>query len=120
MPVTWINSGTRKCKFINDDLKCREYYNDLCEISHLQVLLSGQLFKLLLQSLHRTADKHPGIAKKLKETREKLCFHTILSYSRNCVRGCDVSMQNTHINGTRMTPETFDIPERKVGLEDFL
>ena len=43
--------------------------NDIGEVSHLQVLLPGQLLKVLLKSLHGTAGKHPGISKMMQEIR---------------------------------------------------
>ena len=54
---------------IKDDILDRQYYNDIGQISHLQVPLPGQLLKMLLQSLHGTAGKHPGISKLMQEIR---------------------------------------------------
>ena len=48
-------SRNKKRIIIKDDILYRQYYNDFGEVSHLQVLLPGQLLKVLLQSLH------PGI-----------------------------------------------------------
>ena len=42
----------KKRIIIKDDILCRHYYKDLGEVSHLQVLLPGQILKMLLQSLH--------------------------------------------------------------------
>ena len=60
-------SKNKKRIIIKDDILCRQYYNDLGEISQLQVLLPGQLLKVLLLSLHGTAGKHPGISKMIQE-----------------------------------------------------
>ena len=57
-------SRNKKRIIIKDDILCRQYYNDLGEVSHLQVLLPGQLLNVLLQSLQGTAGKHPGISQK--------------------------------------------------------
>ena len=67
---------SRNKKRINmkDDILYRQYYNDIGEVSHLQVLLPGQLLKVSLQSLHGTADKHPGISKMMQENRQKCYF----------------------------------------------
>ena len=35
-------SRDKKCIIIKDDILCRQYYNDIGEVSHLQVLLPGQ------------------------------------------------------------------------------
>ena len=64
-------SRNKKRIIIKDDILYRQYYNDIGEISHLQVLLPGQLLKVLLQSLHGTAGKHPGISKMMQEIRQK-------------------------------------------------
>ena len=53
-------SKNKKRVIIKDDILYRQYYNDIDEVSQLQVLLPGQLLKVLLQSLHGTAGKHPG------------------------------------------------------------
>ena len=52
-------SRNRKHIIIKDDILCWQYYNDFGEVSHLQVLLPGQLIKVLLQSLHGKAGKKP-------------------------------------------------------------
>ena len=62
-------SRNKKRIIIKDDILCRQYYNDLGEVSPLQVLLPGQLLKVLLQSLLGTADKHPGFSKMMQEIR---------------------------------------------------
>ena len=45
-------SRNKKRIIIKDDILYRQYYNDIGEVSQLQVLLPGQLLKVLLQSLH--------------------------------------------------------------------
>ena len=64
-------SRNKKRIILKDDMLYRQYYNDIGEVSHLQVLLPGQLLKVLLQSLHGTAGKHPGISKTMQEIRQK-------------------------------------------------
>ena len=63
-------SRNKKRIIIKDDIPCRQYYNNLGEVSHLQVFLPGRLLKNLLQSLHGTAGKHPDISKKMQEIRQ--------------------------------------------------
>ena len=65
-------SRNKKRIMIKDDILYRQYYNDIGEVSHLQVLLPGQLLKVLLQSLHGTAGKHPGISKMMQEIRQSI------------------------------------------------
>ena len=118
MHVTCIIPETTKRIIIKDDILCRQYYNDLGEVSHLQVLLPGQLLKVSLQSLHGTAGKHPGISKMMQEIRQKYYFPSIATYVRNWVRDCEIFIQDRRINNTRITPELIHIPEWDLGPED--
>ena len=60
-------SRNEKRIIIEDDILCRQYYNNLGEVSHLQVLFPGQLLKVLRQSLHGKAGKHPCISEMMHE-----------------------------------------------------
>ena len=112
-------SRNKKRTIIKDDIPCRQYYNDLGEVSHIQVLLPGQLLKVLLQSLHGTAGKHPGISKLMQEIRQKYYFPSIATYVRNWIRNCGICIQDKRINNTRITPELIHIPKWDLGPEDF-
>ena len=113
-------SRNKKRIIIKDDILCRQYYNDLNEVSHLQVLLPGQLLKVLLQSLHGTAGKHPGISKMMQEIRQKYYFPSIATYVRNWVRDCEICIQDKRINNSRINTELFHIPEWDLGPEDLM
>ena len=110
----------KKRIIIKDEIQCRQYYNDIGEVSHLQVLLPGQLLKLLLQSLHGTAGKHPGISKMMQETRQKYYFPSIATYVRNWVRDFEICNQDKRIKNTGITPELIHIPEWDLGPEDLM
>ena len=110
-------SRNKKCIINKDDILFRQYYNDIGEVSHLQVLLPGQLLKVLLQSLHGTAGKHPGISKMVQEIRQKYYFPSIPTYVRNWVRDCELCIQDKRLNNTRITPELIHIPEWDLGPE---
>ena len=96
---------------IKDDILCRQYYKDLGEVSHLQVLLPGQLLKVLLQSLHGTTGKRPGISKMTQEIRQRYYFPSIGTYVRYWVRDCEICIQNKRISNTRITPDLIHFPE---------
>ena len=93
-------SINKKRIIIKDDILYRQYYNDIGEVSHLQVLLPGQLLKVLLQSLHGTAGKHPGISKMMQEIRQKYYFPSIATYVRSWVRDCEICIQDKRRNNT--------------------
>ena len=87
-------SRNKKCIIVKDDILCQQYCNDLGEVIQLQVLLPGQLLKVLLQSLHGTAGKHPGISKMMQKIRQKYYFPSIATNVRNCVRDCKIFKTN--------------------------
>ena len=113
-------SRNKKRIVIKDNILYRQYYNNIGEVSHLQVLLPGQLLKVLLQSLHGTAGKHPRISKMMQEIRQKYYFPSIATYVRNWVRDCEICIQDKRINNTRIPPELFHIPEWDPGPEDLM
>ena len=113
-------SRNKKRNIIKDDILCRQYYNDLGEVSHLPVLLPGTLLKVLLQSLHGTAGKHPGISKMMQENSQKYYFPTIALYVRNWVRNCETCIQDKRINNTRITPELIHIQDWDLGPADLM
>ena len=115
-----LYSRNKRRIIIKDDILYRQYYNDIGQVSHLQVLLPGQLLKVLLQSLHGTAGKHPGISKMMQEIRQKYYFPSIATYVRNWVRDCEICIQDKRINNTRITPELIHIPEWDLGPEDLM
>ena len=113
-------SRNKKRIIIKDDTLYRQYYNDIGEVSHLQVLLPGQLLKVLFQSLHGAAGKHPGISKIMQEIRHKYYLPSNAPYVRNWVRDCEICIHDKRINNTRITSELIHIPEWDLGPEDLM
>ena len=54
---------------IKDDKLYRQYYNNVGDISQLQVLLTLQLKDTLLNSIYGQVGKHPRISKMMPEFR---------------------------------------------------
>ena len=105
---------------IKDDILCRHYYSDYGEASHLQVFLPGQILKVLLQSSHGTAGKHPGTFKLMQNIRQKFHITSIATYVRNCVHDCEICIQEKRINYTRITPDLIHTPECDLGPEHIM
>ena len=82
--------------------------------------MPGQLLNVLLQSLHGTAGKHPGISKMMQEIRQKYYFPSIATYVRNWVLDCERCIQDKRINNTRITAELIHTPEWDLGPEDLM
>ena len=69
--------------------------NILTILVRLQVLLPGQLLKVLLQPLRGTAaGEHPGISKMMQEIRQKYYFPSSATYVRNWVSDCEICIQD--------------------------
>ena len=113
-------SRNKKSIIIKVDILCQQYYDDLGDVTHLQVLLCGQLLKLLLQSLHGTAGKDQGTSKMMQEFRQKYYFPSIATYLRNWVRDFEICLEDKRINNSRLTPELIHIPEWDLRPEDFM
>ena len=64
----------------------RQNFNYMGKISHLKVLLPGQLKDTLLNSLQREAKKHAIISKMMQEIRQKYLFASIASRVRKRVK----------------------------------
>ena len=82
--------------------------------------MPAQLLKVLLQSLHGTAGKHPGTSKMMQEFRQKYYFPSITTYVRNWVRDGELCIQDKRINNTRITPDLIHILEWDLGPEDLM
>ena len=113
-------SRNKKHIIIRGDILCRQYYNDLGEVSQLQVLFPGQLLKVLLQSLHGTGGTHPGISKMIQKIRQKHYFPSLATYVGNWVRDCEICIPDKRRNNTRINPEINHIPEWYLGTEDLM
>ena len=113
-------SRNKKRLIIKDEILYRQHYSDLGQVSHLLVLLPGQLLKVLLQSLHGTISKHPGFPKVMQEVRQMYYFPSNATYVRNWVRGWKKCIQDNRITNTRITPEFIRFPEWDLGPLDLM
>ena len=51
---------------VKDEILTRQYFDETGNVKYHQILLPQHLLQQLLQSLHGTAHKQPGIAKMLQ------------------------------------------------------
>ena len=56
---------------LKDEILVRQYFDETGNVKCHQNLLPQHLLQELLQSLHGTAHKHPGISKMLQEVRQR-------------------------------------------------
>ena len=74
----------------------------------------------MLQSLHGTAHKHPGISKMLQEIRQRFYYRSMSKHVKKWVEGCeqcetDKGVPNVTIT---ITPELLNLPEWDLGPKD--
>ena len=61
---------------LKDEIVTRQYYDETGQVKYHQVLLPKHLLRELLQALHGTAHKHPGISKMLQEIQTENYYET--------------------------------------------
>ena len=82
-PILW------KRIVIKDEILTRQYIDETGNVKYHQILLPQHLLQELLQSLHETAHKHPGISKMLQEIRQRYYYPRMAKYVRKWVEGCE-------------------------------
>ena len=105
---------------VQDDVVLRDYYDETGSVQYRQALLPKHLVSELLQSLHGTAHKHPGISKKLYEIRQKYYYPGIAKIVKKWVQGCETCIKDKRIKNPSITPELLNLPEWDLGPEDAL
>ena len=105
---------------VQDDIIIRDYYDETGSIQYRQAPLLKHLVTELLQSLHGTENKHPGISKRLHEIRQKYYYPGLGKMVKKWVQGCEICIKDKRIENTLITPESFNLPEWDLGPEDAL
>ena len=105
---------------VHADIIYRDYYDETGSVQFCQVLLPKHLVTELLQSLHGTANKHPGISKKLHEIRQTYYYPGVAKIVKKCIQGCEICIKDKRIANASITPELLNLPEWELGPEDAL
>ena len=105
---------------VQDDVVLRDYYDETGSVQYRQTLLPKHLVSELLQSLHGTAHKHPGISKMLNDIRQKYYYPGIAKIVKKWVQGCETCIKDKRIKNPSITPELLNLPEWDLGPEDAL
>ena len=79
---------------VQDDIVIRDYYDETGNVQYRQALLPKHLVSELLQSLHGSANKHPGISKMLYEIRQKFYYTGIAKIVKKWVLGCETCIKD--------------------------
>ena len=105
---------------IKQEVLTRRYYTDTGITSHYQILLPKQLLEEFLHALHGHNSNHPGITKKIQESRQKYYYPCIAKYIKKWVTNCQTCIQNKRLNNDLLRTELLNCPEWDLGPEDIL
>ena len=103
---------------LKKEIVTRKYYDETGQIKYHQILLPKHLLKELLQAIHGTAHRHPGISKMLQEIRQKYYYPSIAKYVKKWVEGCETCARDKRVPNNTITPELLNLPEWDLGPED--
>ena len=105
---------------VQDDIIFRDNYDETGSVQIRQALQPKHLVTELRQSLHGTANKHPGISKMLHEIRQKYYYPGIAKIVKTWVQVCEICIKDKRIKNTSITHELLNLPEWDLGPEDAL
>ena len=103
---------------LKDEIVTRKYYDETGQIKYHQILLPKHLLKELLQAIHGTAHRHPGISKMLQEIRQKYYYPGKAKHVKKWVEGCETCARDKRVPNNTITPELLNLPEWDLGPED--
>ena len=103
---------------LKDEILTRQYFDETGNVKYHQILLPQHLLQELLQSLHGTAHKHPGISKMLQEIRQRYYYPSMANHVKKWVEGCEQCARDKRLPNATITPELLNLPEWDLGPED--
>ena len=103
---------------LKDEIVTRKYYDETGKIKYHQILLPKHLLKELLQAIHGTAHRHPGISKMLQEIRRKHYYPGMAKHVKKWVEVCETCASDKRVPNITIRPELLNLPEWDLGPED--
>ena len=103
---------------LKDEILTRQYFDETGNVKYHQILLPQHLLQELLQSLHGTAHKHPGISKMLQEIRQRYYYPSMAKHVKKWVEGCEECARDKRVPNATITPELLNLPEWDLGPEE--
>ena len=101
-----------------DEILTRQCFDETGNVKYHQILLPQHLLQKLLQSLHGTAHKHPGISKMLQEIRQRYYYPSMAKHVTKWVEGCEECSRDKRVPNATITPELLNLLEWDLGPED--
>ena len=103
---------------LKDEILTVQNFDETGNVKNHQILLPQHLLQELLQSLHGTAHKHPGISKTLQEIRQRYYYPSMAKHVKRWVEGCEQCAGDKRVPNATITPELLNLPEWDLGPED--
>ena len=103
---------------LKDEIVTRQHYDETRQVKYHQILLPKHLIKELLQAIHGTAHRHPGISKMSQEIRQKYYYPGIAKHVKKWVEGCETCAKDKRVPDTVITPELLNFLEWDLCPED--
>ena len=103
---------------LKDEILTRQYFDETGNVKYHQILLPQHSLQELLQSIHGTAHKHPGISKMLQEIRQRYYYANMAKHVKKLVEGCEECARDKRVPNATITPELLNLPEWDLGPED--
>ena len=112
----YLNNLDRRV--LKDEIVTRKYYDETGQIKYHQILLPKYLLKELLQAIHGTAHRHPGISKMLQEIRQRYYCPGMAKHGKKWAEGCETCARNKRVPNNTITPKLLNLLEWDLGPED--
>ena len=103
---------------LKDKIVTRKYYDETGQIKYHQILLPKHLLKEILQAIHGTEHRHPGISKMLQKIRQKYYCPGMAKHVKKWVEVCETCAGDKRVPNNTITPELLILPEWNLGPED--
>ena len=94
---------------LKDKILTRQYFDETGNVKYNQILLPQHLLQELLQSLHGTVHKHPGISKRLQEIRQRYYYPSKTKHVKKWVEGCEECARDKRVPNATITPELLNL-----------
>ena len=103
---------------LKDKIVTGKYCDETGQIKYHQISLPKHLLEEILQAIHGTAHRHPGISEMLQEIRQKYYYPGIAKHVKKWVEGCETCAGDKRVRNITITPEILTLPEWDLGPED--
>ena len=103
---------------VKDVILTRQNFDETGNVKYRRILFPQHLLQELLQSLHGTAHKHPGVSKMLQEIRQRYYYPSMAKHGKKWEDGCEQCAKDKRVPNATITPELPNLPEWDLGPEE--